>query len=83
MKQKDEILKQIRTTIDFLKSAKEEREEALNNLLYGFKVSRVEDLEDGKAYSLGFELERQIEELNDCIESAERESRYIFRFDEV
>ena len=83
MKQKDEILKQIRTTIDFLKSAKEEREEALNNLLYGFKVSRVDDLEDGKAFSLGLELEHQIEELDDVIDDLERESRYIFRFDEV
>lgn len=83
MKQKDEILNQIRSTIEFLKSAKEEREKELDSLLYGCKVSRVEDIDDGKAFSLGLELENQIEELDDSIEDLERQCRYIFRFEEV
>lgn len=83
MKQKDEILNQIRSTIDFLKSAKEERERELDNLLYGCEVSRVDDIDDGKAFSLGLELENQIEELDDAIDDLERQCRYIFRFKEV
>lgn len=83
MKGKDEILNQIRATIEFLKSAKEERKKELDDLLYGYTVARVEELDDAKAFSLGLELEYQIEELDNTIEDLERQSRYIFRFKEV
>lgn len=83
MKGKDEILNQIKITINFLESAREERKKALDDLLYGYKVARVEELDDAKAFSLGLELEYQIEELDDAIDDLERQSRYIFRFKEI
>lgn len=83
MKQKEEILNQIRNTIDFFKSAKEERQKELDNLLYGCNVSKIEDIDGYEAYHLGFELEHQINELDYFIDELERQSRHISEFEEV
>lgn len=83
MKQKEEILNQIGSTIVFLKSAKEEREKELESLLYGCKVSRVEEIEGWEAFHLGFELEHQIKELDFFIDDLERQCRCVSEFEEV
>lgn len=83
MTQKDTILEALIHAREVLQCALEERKRELGNLLYGCKVSRVDDIEETKLCLHGLELERQIDQLRETIEDLDSSARYIYPFKEV
>lgn len=68
MTNKKDIVNNLEVSINILEKALKEREEELRSLLYVREVSSVEDLETKEDYSLGFDLQWQIEDLKEYIE---------------
>ena len=67
MTNKKDIVNNLEVSINILEKALKEREEELRSLLYVREVSSVEDLETKEDYSLGFDLQWQIEDLKEYI----------------
>lgn len=68
MTNKKDIVNNLEVSINILEKALKEREEELRSLLYVREVSSVEDLKTKEDYSLGFDLQWQIEDLKEYIE---------------
>ena len=68
MTNKKDLVSTLEVSISTLEKALQEREEELRSLLYVREVSSVEDLETKEDYSLGFDLQWQIEDLKEYIQ---------------
>ena len=69
MTNKKDLISTLEASISTLEKALQEREEELRSLLYVREVSSVEDLETKEDYSLGFDLQWQIEDLKEYIQN--------------
>ena len=83
MTSKEEIIQSLEGTISTLEQATKEREEELRSLLYVCGVSKIDDVDDVKLYLLGSELDNQIDNLKDLIDSIKFQLKYIATFKNV
>ena len=83
MTQKEEILTTLESSLKVLETALNEREGEQRALLYAFKVSSLEDIDDLESYKIGAELDNQIDTLKDLIDEIKWQLRYIGAFKKV
>lgn len=83
MTQKDQIVSTLEESLKILETALNEREQEARALLYAFKVSSLEDIDDLEAYKVGAELDSQIDTLKDLIDEIKWQLRYIGAFKSV
>lgn len=83
MTTKEQIIKSLEGTITTINQAIKEREEELRSLLYVCGVSRIDNIDDVKMYLLGLELDNQIDNLKDLIDSIKFQLKYIATFQNV
>ena len=83
MTQKEEIIQSLEGTLTTLEKAIKEREEEFRSLLYVCGVSKIENIDDVKMYLLGSELDNQIDNLKDLIDSIKFQLKYIATFQNV
>ena len=83
MTQKDQIVSTLEESLKVLETALNEREQEARALLYAFKVSNIEDIDDLESYKIGAELDSQIDTLKDLIDEIKWQLRYIGAFKNV
>lgn len=83
MTQKDQIVSTLEESLKVLETALNEREQEARALLYAFKVSNLEDIDDLESYKIGAELDSQIDTLKDLIDEIKWQLRYIGAFKNV
>lgn len=83
MTQKDQIVSTLEESLKILETSLNEREQEARALLYAFKVSNLEDIDDLESYKIGAELDSQIDTLKDLIDEIKWQLRYIGAFKNV
>ena len=83
MTQKEQIVSTLEESLKVLETALNEREQGARALLYAFKVSNLEDIDDLESYKIGAELNSQIDTLKDLIDEIKWQLRYIGAFKNV
>lgn len=83
MTQKDQIVSTLEESLKILETALNEREQEARALLYAYKVSSLEDIDDLESYKIGAELDSQIDTLKDLVDEIKWQLRYIGAFKNV
>ena len=83
MTQNDQIVSTLEESLKVLEAALNEKEHELRTLLYAFKVSSLEDIDEIESYKIGAELDSQIDTLKNLIDDVKWHLRYISAFKNV
>ena len=83
MAKKDAIFKAVNDLISLTDEAIKEREQALRAVCCAYSVSNYDDIDDHNVWECAFNLQAQIEDLNDLRDDLKKNIKYIGTFKDV
>ena len=83
MAKKDVLFKAINELIKMVEESIKEREEMMRAICCAYGVSNYDDIEDHAVWNCGFQIDSQLEDLNDLLDDLKREIKYIGTFKDV